>query len=366
MIRNILKPCYNQQFLGIIRSYTTAVDKASLSKLRKKTGIAFMNCRKALEKFDNDIDKAEQWLLKEAQKEGWAKATKLQGRPMSQGLVGVVSDNQRATVVEINCETDFVSKNEKFQDLVSKVASGCHRYFMAAPTSTQICLPKDKLDALDVGNSQSVSDLVALMVGNVGENLSARTVTHVGVTPNSHLETYVHSTGSNVEVDGCRMGKYAVLLDISQNTDGSEEVVAMETMAKQLCQHILGLKPSTVGDFENDKPLGYSEEVKSLGATDDKLQADAENKPLADTDDKLQADKEDNSPKDSDNESDDSDYENDLEETSSKINEDETRLVFQEFLYNPEMVVGEFLKENRATVNKFARFECGEERSTES
>ncbi|XP_021342428.1 uncharacterized protein LOC110442892 isoform X2 [Mizuhopecten yessoensis] len=97
-----------------------------------------MNCRKALEKFDNDIDKAEQWLLKEAQKEGWAKATKLQGRPMSQGLVGVVSDNQRATVVEINCETDFVSKNEKFQDLVSKVASGCHRYFMAAPTSTQV------------------------------------------------------------------------------------------------------------------------------------------------------------------------------------------------------------------------------------
>ncbi|XP_033728180.1 elongation factor Ts, mitochondrial-like [Pecten maximus] len=343
MIRNILKPCFKQSFLGTIKSYATIVDKASLSKLRKKTGIGFMNCRKALEQFENDIDKAEKWLLEQAQKEGWAKATKLQGRPMSQGLVGVMSDNQRATVVEINCETDFVAKNEKFQDLVSQITSGCHRYFMAAPSSTQrnhislgYLFLRKILMPLILADNQNVSDLVAMTVGKVGENVSARRVTHIGVAPNSHLETYIHATGSDIEVDGCRMGKYAVLLDVSQ--DGSEEVGPLKTVAKQLCQHILGLKPNTVGDFENDKPL-----------------ADRDDQPAEESDT-------------SDDESDDSDDESDSdeEEKISKSKEEETRLVFQEFLFDPEIVVGEYLKENRATVNKFVRIECGAELPSES
>lgn len=337
MIRNILRPCFSQSILGTIRSYATVVDKASLSKLRKKTGIGFMNCRKALEQFDNDIDKAEKWLLEQAQKEGWAKATKLQGRPMSQGLIGVMSDNQRATVVEINCETDFVAKNENFQGLVSQVTSGCHRYFMAAPSSTQVSFAKDKLDAVDIGDNQNVSDLVAMMVGKVGENLSARRVTHVGVEPNSYLETYIHATGADIEVDGCRMGKYAVLLDVSQDVDGSE-VNSIQTVSKQLCQHILGLKPSVVGDFENDKPVSNTDENKSPADSDQ----------TSDESDTSDSD-------DSGNESD-----SDSDDEEKPVKPEETRLVFQEFLFDPEMVVGEYIKENGVTVNKFVRIECGE------
>ncbi|XP_060080045.1 elongation factor Ts, mitochondrial-like [Ylistrum balloti] len=353
MIRNILKPCFNQPFLGSIRSYATVVDKASLSQLRKKTGIGFMNCRKALEQFENDVDKAEKWLLEQAQKEGWAKATKLQGRPMSQGLVGVVSDNQRATLVEINCETDFVAKNEKFHDLVSNVTSGCHRYFMAAPTSTQVSLPKDQLDGLDIGN-QTVGDLVALAVGKVGENLSARQVTHMGVAPNSHLETYIHLAGSDVEVDGCRMGKYAVLLDLSQDSDVTEDVTPLKTVAKELCQHILGLKPSTVGDFENDKPLDDSGDDKPLADADETSLSDKDNEHSDDSDS-------------SDDESDDSDDEKEEEgKKSSKVKMQETRLVFQEFLFNPEVVVGEYLQDNKAIVNKFLFVECGQKLPSDS
>lgn len=309
-----------------------------------------MNCKKALERFENDIVQAEKWLLEQAQKEGWAKASKLQGRPMSQGLVGMIRDDQRATLVEVNCETDFVAKNQKFHDLVSQVTAGCHNYFMAAPSSTLVSLPKEKLDALNVGDEQNVSDLVVLTVGSVGENVSARRVIHVGVSPDSHLATYMHLAGSVLEAGNCRMGKYAVVVDICRTPGESDEVDTMETVASNMCKHILGMKPKSIGDFENDKPLENHdvESDKHLDDTDDKHPGDpdGDDKPLSDSD------SDDKPPGDSDSEE---------EEAGNVSKLEDTRLVFQEFMMDSDLLVGEYLKENNVTVNKFVRFECGEE-----
>ncbi|XP_067385938.1 elongation factor Ts, mitochondrial isoform X2 [Emydura macquarii macquarii] len=101
-----------------------AADKGLLVKLRRKTGYSFVNCKKALEKFSGDSKQAEVWLHEQAQKEGWSKASKLQGRKTKEGLIGLMRAGNTAVMVEVNCETDFVSRNVKFQQLVQQAAAG--------------------------------------------------------------------------------------------------------------------------------------------------------------------------------------------------------------------------------------------------
>ncbi|XP_058442093.1 elongation factor Ts, mitochondrial isoform X2 [Marmota monax] len=98
--------------------------KELLMKLRQKTGYSFVNCKKALETCGGDLKKAEIWLHKQAQKEGWSKATKLSGRKTKEGLIGLLQEGNTTVLVEVNCETDFVSRNLKFQQLVQQVALG--------------------------------------------------------------------------------------------------------------------------------------------------------------------------------------------------------------------------------------------------
>lgn len=105
-----------------------ALDKNSLATLRKKTGYTFANCKKALELHNGDVSKAEQWLKEQAQAMGWSKATKLEGRATKQGLIGVLVKNNIGAMVEVNCETDFVSRNENFREFVEKVSKACSQY----------------------------------------------------------------------------------------------------------------------------------------------------------------------------------------------------------------------------------------------
>ncbi|XP_065577978.1 elongation factor Ts, mitochondrial-like isoform X3 [Artemia franciscana] len=102
-------------------------NKSPLAILRKKTGYSFSNCKKALEVNENNIEKAEQWLHAQAQEQGWAKATKLQDRSTAQGLIGIAVNKERnvAAMIELNCETDFVARNARFQDLVTTITNHC-------------------------------------------------------------------------------------------------------------------------------------------------------------------------------------------------------------------------------------------------
>jgi translation elongation factor EF-Ts len=78
---------------------------------------------------------AEKWLHEQAQALGWAKATKLEGRPTAQGLVGVAVNKNIATIVEVNCETDFVARNKTFQTLVDSVANACLKFAVSKQTT---------------------------------------------------------------------------------------------------------------------------------------------------------------------------------------------------------------------------------------
>ncbi|GFR65528.1 elongation factor Ts, mitochondrial [Elysia marginata] len=170
------------------------VDKNLLSKLRKQTGVPFINCKKALSKFDNDFDQAKKWLLAEAQKEGWTRATKLQSRPMSQGLVAVLSDKKQATMIEVNCETDFVAKNEKFIAMVSKLVEECNKHLQGS-SETEVCLNKSELDQIKTSEHGTLADIVSLNIGNLGENMSLRRGVFLRAGENNILSSYVHPSG---------------------------------------------------------------------------------------------------------------------------------------------------------------------------
>ncbi|XP_025934007.1 elongation factor Ts, mitochondrial isoform X1 [Apteryx rowi] len=147
-----------------------AADKEALMRLRRKTGLSFVHCRQALLRFEGDLGQAEAWLNEQAQKEGWSKATKLQGRRTKEGLIGLLREGNVAVMVEVNCETDFVARNAKFQQLVQQVVLGtmfhCRGTAEQLTSYTKHFLKPDELSQLRTGPSGGLlRDQMALAIG---------------------------------------------------------------------------------------------------------------------------------------------------------------------------------------------------------
>lgn len=232
-----------------------AAEKALLMKLRKSTGYTFINCKKALEKFDNDMAQAETWLHEQAQKEGWSKASKLEGRKANEGLIGVFVGDKAAVMVEVNCETDFVARNENFQQLVRDVTVATlahHRNkTQRQPGYVKSVLSSDELSKLSVGEGASLADQVALTIGRLGENMSLKRAVTVGVPAEWEIGSYVHGgVGSQTEV---AMGRYGALVIFQGGKEGEQE-----TLGRKLGQHIVGEAPLSLGNMD-DLPCGESE-----------------------------------------------------------------------------------------------------------
>ncbi|XP_058488444.1 elongation factor Ts, mitochondrial [Solea solea] len=232
-----------------------AADKALLMKLRKSTGYTFINCKKALEKFDNDVTQAESWLQEQAQKEGWSKAHKLEGRKAKDGLIGLFVRDQAAVMVEVNCETDFVARNEKFQQLVKNVAFATLAHHLNKTQSQasyiKSVMQGEELNKLSVGEGSSLADQVALTIGRLGENMSLKRAVTVGVPPEWQIASYVHGDVSCH--NEMAMGRYGALI-IFQG--GKEE--EREALGRKLGQHVVGEAPLSLGNMD-DLPCGESE-----------------------------------------------------------------------------------------------------------
>nr|XP_045007890.1 elongation factor Ts, mitochondrial isoform X4 [Jaculus jaculus]XP_045007892.1 elongation factor Ts, mitochondrial isoform X4 [Jaculus jaculus] len=144
--------------------------KELLMKLRRKTGYSFVNCKKALETCGGDLKQAEVWLHKQAQKEGWSKAAKLHGRKTKEGLIGLLQEGNISVLVEVNCETDFVSRNLKFQQLVQQVAVGtllhCQSLKDQLSTHSKGFLNSSELSGLQAGPNKEgfLKDHLALAI----------------------------------------------------------------------------------------------------------------------------------------------------------------------------------------------------------
>ncbi|XP_043217708.1 elongation factor Ts, mitochondrial-like [Amphibalanus amphitrite] len=282
-------------------------DKAKLAKLRKLTGYSFVNCKKALQQHDYDLEKAEAWLRAQAQAEGWARANKLGARATPQGLVCVAALGRSAAMVELNCETDFVARNAVFDDLVREAAAGCLSLADAQPDDT---VTPTELGRVVASDGRPLPDRVALAIGQLGENVTLGRAALVRAGPATHMASYVHP-GHSSDRSGSHAGRYAAVV-LFEMFDSGKDVLTPRQFGRNLCQHIVGMAPSTLGEPAPESSTDRPPEDAPAGSGSD-----------------------------SDGRA-------------------ETRLLDQEFLVEPDLTVREYLAQNNARVISFLRMECGE------
>ncbi|MCR9128042.1 MAG: translation elongation factor Ts [Alphaproteobacteria bacterium] len=196
---------------------------ASLVKeLREKTGAGMMDAKKALVEVDGDMDAAIDWL----RKKGLAKAAKKADRVAAEGLVAVTAvergNGMAAAALEVNSETDFVARNELFQNAVSEIAT----LAVDAPET-------EALLAAKMANGSSVSDTMTNLIATIGENMSVRRASALAVDPGV-VAAYVHNASAE------NMGKIGVL--IALKSEGDKAVLA--EIGRKIAMHVAAASPA--------------------------------------------------------------------------------------------------------------------------
>ena len=202
-----------------------AITAADVKTLRETTGAGMMDCKKALTATDGDFDKAIEWL----REKGLATAQKKAGRIAAEGIskVLVSEDGKNAVAVEVNAETDFVAKNEKFQNYVQQVAEQALET-SAADIDAFLAEPW-KFDT-----SATVKEALAAQIAVIGENMNIRRFQQVK-EDNGFVVSYTHMGG-----------KIGVLVDVE--TDVVND--AVKEIAKNIAMQVAALKPQYVSDAE--------------------------------------------------------------------------------------------------------------------
>ncbi|XP_016282678.1 elongation factor Ts, mitochondrial isoform X2 [Monodelphis domestica] len=232
--------------------------KEHLQKLRRKTGYSFTNCKKALENCGGDL-------------------------------------------TQVNCETDFVSRNVKFQQLVQQVALGTMLYCQSLREQLSSYrkgfLETAELSQLRAGpdREDSLKDQLTLFIGKLGENLTLKRAAWVTVPNGFYIGSYVHGAMHSPSLGNMVLGKYGALV-ICQTTEKKQN---LEDLGRRLGQHVVGMAPLSVGSMD-DEPGG----------------------------------------------------------------EEETKMLAQPYLLDPSITLGQYVKPQGVSVIDFLRFECGEDLRT--
>ena len=199
-----------------------AFTAADVKNLREKTGAGMMDAKKALEQTNGDIEAAVDAL----RAKGLATAAKKSSRTAAEGLVGVAVEGTKGVAVEVNSETDFVAKNDKFQDFVRKV--------------TEVALNDNAADvealkAAAYPDGGTVSDKLTDNVATIGENQQVRRLKHVSVE-NGVIVPYMHNAAAP------NLGKIGVLVALESTADKG----TLEALGKQLAMHIAAAFPQAL------------------------------------------------------------------------------------------------------------------------
>ncbi|HCV5159083.1 TPA: elongation factor Ts [Staphylococcus aureus] len=267
-----------------------------VKELREKTGAGMMDCKKALTETDGDIDKAIDYL----REKGIAKAAKKADRIAAEGLVHVETKGNDAVIVEINSETDFVARNEGFQELVKEIAN----QVLDTKAETVEALMETTLP-----NGKSVDERIKEAISTIGEKLSVRRFAIRTKTDNDAFGAYLHMGG--------RIG---VLTVVEGSTD--------EEAARDVAMHIAAINPKYVSSEQvSEEESNHEREVL-------KQQALNEGKP-----------------------------ENIVEKmVEGRLRKylQEICAVDQDFVKNPDVTVEAFLKTKGGKLVDFVRYEVGE------
>ncbi|CAG9535667.1 unnamed protein product [Cercopithifilaria johnstoni] len=319
LIRSIvLKESFSRLCSDTVVASTPNITKEALKELRKKTGYSYVNCRKALNKFGTDnLNEAIIWLKKRAVEEGWEKAAKLSDRPTRQGIVSVITKGNRAAVVELNCETDFVSRSQDFKRLVEDVVKAV---LLAADRDGTISdgfeLLNSNINSLKTSeNGKLVKDLITEAIGKLGENISLSRAQLILAPPDIQLFGYAHPKEGTEAV--C-MGRYISVVGLKKL---SKTNFPTEKLGHQLCQHIVGMRTLTLGTPLSEKKItSINEEIP---------QEDESN----------------------------AFYDGEI----THIDENETQLLRQAFMLNPSQTVHEYVVGHGASIVDFYRVELSKD-----
>ena len=215
------------------------ITPAMVKDLRERTGAGISDCKKALVENDGVMEEAIDWL----RKKGLAAAAKKSGRAASEGLVGIASVPAKAAMVEVNSETDFVSRNEAFQAFVQEVAK------VALHVG-------ESLDAINAapypGTGRTVAEELVHLVATIGENMNLRRARVLSV-PQGAVASYVHQALKP------GLGKIGVLVAV----EGASEVSALETLGRQVGMHVAATRPEAL-DTNSVDPAALEREKAVL------------------------------------------------------------------------------------------------------
>ena len=227
------------------------ITAALVKQLRETSGAGMMDCKKALTESGGDLDAAVDWL----RKKGLAAAAKKAGRVAAEGLVGVAAEGTRGAVVEVNSETDFVARNETFQDFVRKVAG----------IALQVGGDIEALKAAKFpGTGNAVADELTTMIARIGENMNLRRAASITVGEGV-VCSYIH----NQTAPG--LGKIGVLVGLESKGDKAK----LEALGRQLAMHVAAAQPQAVdrsgvdaSALERERDV-LSEQARASGKPED-------------------------------------------------------------------------------------------------
>ena len=205
-----------------------AVTAALVKELREKTGAGMMDCKKALNETNGDLEAAVDWL----RTKGLAAAAKKSGRVAAEGLVGVSVDGTRGAVAEINSETDFVARNDGFQAFAETVTALVLQNGTATGALKAVAYP---------GSGRSVGEELTHNIATIGENMSIRRAAVVSVG-DGVVVPYVH----NAVKPG--LGKIGVLVALESTGDKAK----LAELGKQIAMHIAAAAPQSLSTDDLD------------------------------------------------------------------------------------------------------------------
>lgn len=272
-----------------------AITALQVKELRERTGAGMMECKKALTEANGDIDAA----IEAMRKSGLAKADKKSGRTAAEGIINikVAEGSQSAVMLELNCETDFVARDENFTSFAAKVVDSA--------LANKLDKVEDLL-AQPCDGEQTFADNLTALIAKIGENMTVRRLSHLEISEGC-LGCYIHG------------GRIGVLVHL---------VGGDEDLAKDVAMHIAASNPRVINpeDFPEDE-LAKEREIYLAKSKDSGKPAEIVEKMI-----------------------------------KGQINKflNQVSLQGQPFVKDPDVTVGQLLKNQKAEVKQFFRFEVGE------
>jgi len=225
-----------------------SISASLVKELREKTGAGMMDCKKALVEKNGDFEAAVDWL----RTKGLAAAAKKADRIAAEGLTAVCVKGMQGAAIEINSETDFVSRNEVFQNLVKTVA--------------QLAIGLDNIDSLKAAKTKSgksVEEEIANNVATIGENLSLRRMQTLSVK-DGVIASYIHNSSAE------NMGMISVMVALESTGDKTK----LMEIGKQIAMHVAASKPQTLNKegvsqdmIQREKDI-FTEQSRASGKPD--------------------------------------------------------------------------------------------------